>query len=177
MTPGRSPGFSGTHGPGRGHEDAHALRLLADKGQSADDSDSAFGCESSGCDPSPSSIPEEGYRSVFKTRGPASSSRSSGSAVNAPHPHRDPSSVVPPKRRKEATQRPTSNTGSSAGTTRTADKSFTGTTRLAPRNLRSKTPPRVAWVSGKFIRELGSEDHPSPQLVSVITHQGPPIYE
>ncbi|KAL8437368.1 hypothetical protein ACSSS7_000963 [Eimeria intestinalis] len=141
--------------------------LLADNCQSAEDSSSASGCESSGFDSSSVPIPYNGQ--------PAGS-RLSPSSLSDDEP---PNPSLPLKAQKDEDenaqrlgQQPPAHAckkspSVAAAAHRAAPKPVIATQDracLAPRRLRLKAPPRVAWVSGKFIRELDTDEHPGAQL-------------
>ncbi|KAL8434057.1 hypothetical protein Efla_001529 [Eimeria flavescens] len=133
-----------------------------DAGQSAEESDRASGCESSGFDPSPSPTPQ---------RGGGRGSRLSPSSSFSGEESTDPAATGgrTATEEPEALQLGQTLTGkrtgaAAAGNKSSSSKASAGTPCLAPRRLRSKAPPRVAWVSGKFIRQLGTDEHRTAQL-------------
>ncbi|XP_026192354.1 uncharacterized protein LOC34621212 [Cyclospora cayetanensis] len=74
---------------------------------------------------------------------------------------------APAGRRRHQQRQPGAGAWPSAGAVRASSVSKatgSGTACLAPRRLRSKAPPRVAWVNEKFMRELASDDQRAPQL-------------
>lgn len=163
MAQGRLPGETATYGALRAQEDDQWKRLVDNEGQTVDDSE-ASGCESSGCDPSPSFTPHARQGSSLGSGFYSSSSLEKSDPLTALQRHDEPSRDVLGKWQSQQAEQPAITPAPTAAANRASAKVGAGTACLAPRRLRSKALPRVAWVSGKFIRELGSDEHRAAKL-------------
>lgn len=151
-------------------EGAQRQRGVADRVHSAADSDSASGYESSSDGQSPSPTLEGRQRSCASIRPLASQSFSADNSASGLHFLREASrDGIESTQQQERQQPATTAASTTAVVTRTATKIATGTAYIAPRRLRSQVPPRVNWVRGKFIRQLGSDEQRTTQLVSLLT--------
>ncbi|KAL8271459.1 hypothetical protein Esti_004660 [Eimeria stiedai] len=160
MVKGRIPG-SGRGAP-QSLPEALVRPLLMDPCQSAEDSSSASGCENSGFDSSTFPVPYDGHPAETRV------SPSSLSGDESPDPalplagqENEGENI---QKRRQPLAHGDKKSPSTATPHRAASKAVVKTTCLAPRRLRLKAPPRVAWVSGKFIRELGTDEHRGAQL-------------
>ncbi|KAL8446532.1 hypothetical protein Emed_004986 [Eimeria media] len=158
--------------PGSGRESPQSLPevltrpLLVDTCQSAEDSSSASGCESSGFDSSSFRIPYDTQRTESRLS-PSSSLSDESPNPSQPLTAQEDEDGNNQKHRQplaHACKKPQTATTAAAANKTAAKTGAAATPCLAPRRLRLKAPPRVAWVSGKFIRELGTDEHRGAQL-------------
>ncbi|KAL8446661.1 hypothetical protein Emag_004668 [Eimeria magna] len=155
--------------PGSGRESPQSLPealtrpLLVDTCQSAEDSSSASGCESSGFDSSSFRVPYDGQRAESRLS-PSSSLSDESPNPSQPLTGQEDEGENPQKRRQPLAHAGKKSPLMAPRANRAVPKAVVATPCLAPRRLRLKAPPRVAWVSGKFIRELGTDEHRGAQL-------------